>query len=36
MEEEDLVEDVDEKLGTYYNCVSARDRKRWYCEEVYN
>lgn len=32
-EEED---DVDEKLGTYFECVSSRDRKRWLTEEVYN
>ena len=29
-------EDVDEDLGTYFECVSPEDRKRWYAEEVYN
>eukprot|EP00352_Strombidinopsis_acuminata_P005198 CAMPEP_0176366376 /NCGR_PEP_ID=MMETSP0126-20121128/21137_1 /TAXON_ID=141414 ORGANISM="Strombidinopsis acuminatum, Strain SPMC142" /NCGR_SAMPLE_ID=MMETSP0126 /ASSEMBLY_ACC=CAM_ASM_000229 /LENGTH=164 /DNA_ID=CAMNT_0017723773 /DNA_START=2839 /DNA_END=3333 /DNA_ORIENTATION=+ len=28
--------EVDEKLGSYYECVSLRDRKRWYVEELYN
>lgn len=35
MQKEDE-EEFDEGLGSYYNCVSARDRKRWYCEEIYN
>ena len=29
-------EDVDEDLGTYFQCVSPDDRKRWVAEEVYN
>ena len=29
-------DDVDEDLGTYFECVSPDDRKRWYTEEVYN
>jgi len=29
-------DDVDEDLGTYYECLSAGDRKRWLAEEVYN
>lgn len=28
--------EVDENLGSYYECVSIRDRKRWYVEELYN
>lgn len=33
-EKEDV--EVDEKLGSYYECVSVKDRKRWYVEELYN
>ena len=29
-------DDVDEDLGTYFECVSPDDRKRWYTEEMYN
>ena len=28
--------DVDEHLGTYYQCLSLYDRKRWLAEELYN
>lgn len=29
-------EDIDEKLGLYYECVSSYDRKRWMAEELYS
>ena len=29
-------EDVDEGLGTYFECLSLYDRKRWLAEELYN
>lgn len=32
-EEEPL--EVDEKVGSYYECVSVADRKRWYAEELH-
>lgn len=32
-EEDDIV--VDEKVGSFYECVSVADRKRWYAEELH-
>jgi len=34
MAEEEEVE-VDEKLGSYFECVPSKFRKRWLAEEVY-
>jgi len=29
-------EEVDEKIGSYFECISVIDRKRWVAEELHN